>query len=61
MTLVDLPFGTFTNEELARLAVYKAAVAAGFYTDSLSGPHERDEPGQPAAESQNETAEQKAR
>jgi hypothetical protein len=34
MHLVDQPpNGTFTTQELARLAVYRAAVAAGFYTD----------------------------
>ena len=33
MTLVDNPSGTFTAQELERLAVYRAAVAAGFYTD----------------------------
>ena len=34
MTLVDNPSSsTFTNSELARLAIYRAAVAAGFYTD----------------------------
>jgi hypothetical protein len=27
------PQGTFTTQELARLEVYRAAVAAGFYTD----------------------------
>ena len=25
----------FTDEELARLMVYKAAIAAGFYTDQI--------------------------
>ncbi|MBV9603206.1 MAG: hypothetical protein JOZ87_41070 [Chloroflexi bacterium] len=34
MYLVDQPpKGTFTTPELARLAAYRAAVAAGFYTD----------------------------
>jgi hypothetical protein len=34
MYLVDQPpNGTFTTPELARLAVYRAAVKAGFYTD----------------------------
>src|SRR5215472_6106887 len=34
MFLVDQPpKGTFTEPELARLAAYRAAVAAGFYTD----------------------------
>ncbi|HEY1297844.1 MAG TPA: hypothetical protein VGJ60_32600 [Chloroflexota bacterium] len=34
MHLVDQPpKGTFTTAELARLAAYRAAVAAGFYTD----------------------------
>jgi hypothetical protein len=27
------PSGTFTTQEIARLAAYRAAVAAGFYTD----------------------------
>jgi hypothetical protein len=27
------PTGTFTTQEIARLAAYRAAVAAGFYTD----------------------------
>ena len=33
MNLVELPNGTFTKRELERLVVYRAAVAAGFYTD----------------------------
>ena len=33
MNLVELPNGTFTKRELERLIVYRAAVAAGFYTD----------------------------
>ncbi len=34
MTLVDNPSSsTFTSSELARLQAYRAAVAAGFYTD----------------------------
>ena len=34
MHLVEQPpKGTFTTAELARLAAYRAAVAAGFYTD----------------------------
>jgi hypothetical protein len=34
MQLVDPPAdGTFTTQELTRLAAYRAAVAAGFYTD----------------------------
>src|SRR5579859_6022887 len=33
MELVVSPESTFTNPELARLAAYRAAVAAGFYTD----------------------------
>jgi len=35
MNLVDYEFanGTFTKRELERLLVYRAAVAAGFYTD----------------------------
>ena len=33
MTLVDNDSGTFTSSELARLETYRAAVAAGFYTD----------------------------
>ena len=34
MTLVDnQPTSTFTTEALARLAAYRAAVTAGFYTD----------------------------
>jgi hypothetical protein len=33
MHLVDRPIGTFTTQELERLAAYRAAVAAGFYTD----------------------------
>jgi hypothetical protein len=41
MQLVDRPNGTFTNKELERLVAYRAAVAAGFYTDqdgSTEGP-----------------------
>jgi len=33
MHLVDNAFSTFTTPELERLAAYRAAVAAGFYTD----------------------------
>lgn len=33
MQLVDQPNGTFTTAELVRLAAYRAAVQAGFYTD----------------------------
>ncbi len=33
MQLVDQSQGTFTTQEVARLTVYRAAVAAGFYTD----------------------------
>jgi len=33
MYLVDPQSSTFTTAELQRLAAYKAAVAAGFYTD----------------------------
>ena len=37
MHLVTPNPGTFTNQELERLAVYRAAVAAGFYTDDVPG------------------------
>ena len=33
MHLVEQPNGTFTTQELERLAAYRAAVAAGFYSD----------------------------
>jgi hypothetical protein len=33
MQLLDRPNGTFTTQEIARLAAYRAAVAAGFYSD----------------------------
>ena len=33
MHTVEPTSGTFTQQELERLAVYRAAVAAGFYTD----------------------------
>jgi hypothetical protein len=33
MTVVDAGSSTFTTTELTRLAAYRAAVAAGFYTD----------------------------
>jgi hypothetical protein len=33
MYLVEDDSSTFTSEELARLGAYRAAVAAGFYTD----------------------------
>ena len=33
MHLVDQPTRSFTTQELARLEAYRAAVAAGFYTD----------------------------
>src|SRR5215471_14292579 len=35
MQSVEPAPGTFTTQELARLAIYRAAVAAGFYTDQL--------------------------
>ena len=37
MHLVETPHGTLTIRELERLAAYKAAVAAGFYTDDVPG------------------------
>jgi len=37
MQLVTPAPGTFTTQELERLAVYRAAVAAGFYTDAVPG------------------------
>jgi hypothetical protein len=33
MELVDSAHSTFTTQELERLAAYRAAVVAGFYTD----------------------------
>jgi hypothetical protein len=33
MNLVEYANGTFTKRELERLIAYRAAVAAGFYTD----------------------------
>ncbi len=33
MELVEYANGTFTKRELERLIAYRAAVAAGFYTD----------------------------
>ena len=33
MELVDRTYSTFTKQELVRLTAYRAAVAAGFYTD----------------------------
>ena|SRR5579859_3917131 len=33
MQLVDYAHSTFTTQELERLAAYRAAVVAGFYTD----------------------------
>ena len=33
MQVVEPTYSTFTTAQLARLAVYRAAVAAGFYTD----------------------------
>jgi len=33
MQLVDQPNTTFTTSELSRLVAYRAAVAAGFYSD----------------------------
>jgi hypothetical protein len=33
MQLVDSTYSTFTKQELERLAAYRAAVVAGFYTD----------------------------
>ena len=37
MELVERVNGTFTKRELERLIVYRAAVAAGFYTDQDGG------------------------
>jgi hypothetical protein len=52
MYLVDQsPNSTFTAAELARLTVYRAAVAAGFYTDwdgSETAPAPADETVAPA-------------
>jgi hypothetical protein len=33
MTTVDRANGTFTTQELERLTAYRAAIAAGFFTD----------------------------
>jgi hypothetical protein len=33
MHLLDRPNGTFTEQEIARLTAYRAAVAAGFFSD----------------------------
>jgi hypothetical protein len=33
MHLLDRPDSTFTSQEWARLAAYRAAIAAGFFTD----------------------------
>lgn len=41
---------TFTSQELARLAVYRAAVAAGFYTDWEGGSETPESGLRPAAE-----------
>jgi hypothetical protein len=43
MQLVTPAPGTFTTQELERLAVYRAAVAAGFYTDAVEESHQRAE------------------
>jgi hypothetical protein len=40
MQLVEPAPGTFTTQELERLAVYRAAVAAGFYTDAVEESHQ---------------------
>jgi hypothetical protein len=40
MQVVTPAPGTFTNQELERLAVYRAAVAAGFYTDEVAESHQ---------------------
>ena len=37
MHLIDPPTGTFTTQEVARLMVYRAAVASGFFTDWIGG------------------------
>lgn len=37
MELVDRLHSTFTKRELERLTAYRAAVAAGFYTDWTAG------------------------
>jgi hypothetical protein len=47
MHLVERNYSTFTTEELARLAVYRAAVEAGFYTD-WDGSEPRPEKAPPA-------------
>jgi hypothetical protein len=38
MELVEYANGTFTKRELERLIAYRAAVAAGFYTDQDGSP-----------------------
>jgi hypothetical protein len=41
MHLVEPANGTFTQQELERLTAYRAAVAAGFYTDWDGSPWSR--------------------
>jgi hypothetical protein len=60
MTLVDRTYSTFTTRELERLMVYRAAVAAGFYTDWDGSAETADTEAEPPAEA-GTTAEQPAR
>ena len=48
MELAEYANGTFTKRELERLLVYRAAVAAGFYTDQ-DGSADAAEPAHPGA------------
>ena len=43
MNPVEPAPGTFTKQELERLAIYRAAAAAGFYTDQLDSCADADE------------------
>ena len=53
--------GTFTTQELQRLAAYRAAVVAGFYNDDWDGAAESTPRERPASDATPETPEQLAR
>ena len=58
MDLVERANSTFTKKELERLMVYRAAVAAGFYTDQdgSEGPPDTDAAGTDAADAHSSEA-----
>ena len=57
MELVEYANGTFTKRELERLIAYRAAVAAGFYTDQDGSAAPTDAAAEAAAETKEAPAE----